>query len=128
MADHFVDAGADALGVAFVAQVGGGAAVLDGVVVYPLVDLLGGDAGADVIGNIIQDADVDFGTALDALDVVRALQRVMVGQQKALLVELFHVHVEGCVALLVFLTASTPTGVVAAESGFIPIHGDPFAK
>lgn len=69
MADDVVDRGAHALGIALVVKIGRRAAVLDGVVVDHLVDLVGGHARGDVFAYVIEHTHVDGGRALDALDI-----------------------------------------------------------
>lgn len=59
VADDFVDAGANGVGVAVVAQAGRSVAVLDGVIVSQLVDLAGGDAGPDVRAQEVHDFGVE---------------------------------------------------------------------
>ena len=76
MADHLVDRGAHRLREALVIERRGNGAVLHGVVVHPLVNLLSGNARRDALGHVIQHTDVHLGAALDALDLGRGLQQI----------------------------------------------------
>ena len=123
VADNVVDARADALGVALVVEVGGDAAVVDGVVVDPLVDLGGGHAGADILGDVVEHADVDGRGALDALDVLGGLEQAAGHDLLAGGGQAVEVLVHAGVALLVLLAGAAPAGVVAAGHVIIVIHG-----
>ena len=50
--------------------------MLDAVVVYPAVDLLGAHAWADMLGHVIECSDVDLGRCLDALDFLGRFEQV----------------------------------------------------
>ena len=123
VAHHVVDGGADAFGVTLVIEVGGDAAVLCGVLVDPLIDLFGGHAGVDVLTHVVEGTDVDGSRALDALDIFGRLVKAARQHVEALIPEALKLFVKGLVALLVFLSASAPAGVVAAGRGSIVIHG-----
>ena len=128
MADDFVDGRAHAVGIPLEVEVGRRATVLDGVVVDPLVDLGGVDACLDVLGHVIEHADVDGGRLLDALDVGGGLQKRAMGHLFALLVELLQTLVQVEVALLVFLPAAAPALVVAARGLHSVEHALPFYR
>ena len=96
--------------------------MLDGVIVDPLVDLLGGDARSDALRHKIQHADVDGGASLDALDLLRRFQQAALGNLEALLIEALQALVEIKVALLVFTPAAAPTLVVATGAFQIVVH------
>ena len=118
MADHLVDRGAHRLREAFVIERRGNGAVLHGVAVHPLVNLLGGNARRDALGHVIQHADVHLGAALDALDLGRGLQQIARGNLLAGLGELFQALVEIEVAFLVFLAAAE-ANLLVCFGGFI---------
>ena len=59
VADHFVDAGANRVRVAVVAQAGRCVAVLDRVVVRQLVDLSGGNPCSDVWTEEVHDLSIE---------------------------------------------------------------------
>ena len=122
MADDLVDGCANAFRVTLVIKVGRDAAMLDGVIVDPLVDLLGGDARADALRHKIQHADVDGGASLDALDLLRRFQQAALGNLEALLIEALQALVEIEMALLVFAPAAAPAFVVAPGAFQIIVH------
>ena len=122
MADDLVDGRANAFRVTLVIKVGRDAAVLDGVIVDPLVDLLGGDARSDALRHEIQHADVDGGASLDALDLLRRFQQAALGNLEALLIEALQTLVEIEMALLVFAPAAAPAFVVTAGAFQIIVH------
>ena len=123
MTDHIIDRGAHAFGVALVVEVGRRAAVLDGVVVDHLVDLVGGHARGDVLAYVIEHAHVDGGRALDALDIGGRLVERTGQDLPALLPEALEALVESAMAFLIFFAASAPASVVAARHGSFVIHG-----
>ena len=123
VADNVVDRGAHALGIALVVEVGRRAAVLDGVVVDHLVDLVGGHARGDVLADVVEHANVDGGRALDALDVSRRLVERAGQNLPALLPQALEALVEGAVTFLIFLAAAAPAGVVAAGHRSLVKHG-----
>ena len=96
--------------------------MLDGVIVDPLVDLLGGDARADALGHKVQHADVDGSAFLDALDLLRRFQQAALGNLEALLIEALQALVEIEMALLVFAPAAAPAFVVATGAFQIIVH------
>ncbi len=122
VAHHFVDGGAHAFREAFVVEWRGDGAVLDGVVVHPHIDLLGGHAGPDALGHVIERAHVHGSRALHALDVGGGLQQIAARHVLAGLEEPFQALVEVEVALLVFLAAAAPAFVVAAGARQSIVH------
>ena len=123
MTDNVVDRGAYALGIAFVVEVCRRAAVLDGVVVDHLVDLVGGHARGDVLAYVVEHAHVDGGGALDALDIGGRLVERAGQNLPALLPQALEALVEGAVTFLIFFAAAAPASVVAAGYGSFVIHG-----
>ena len=123
MADDVVDRGAHALGIALVVEVGRRAAVLDGVIVDHLVDLVGGHARGDVLAYVIEHAHVDGGRAFDALDIGGRLVERAGQNLPALFPQALEALIEGAMAFLVFLAAAAPASVVAARHGSFVIHG-----
>ena len=123
MADDVVDGGADAVGVTLVVEVRGDAAVLDGVVVDPLVDLGGGHARGDTLADHVEHADVDCRGALDALDVRGGLEQAAGHNLLALGRQAVEPLVERGVAFLVLLSGAAPAEVVAAGHDIVVIHG-----
>mgnify|MGYP000588368552 CR=1 FL=1 len=121
--DHVVDRGANALGVALIVEVGRRAAVLDGVVVDHLVDLVGGHARGDVLAYVIEHAHVDGGRALDALDVGGRLVERAGQNLPALFPQALKALIKGAMAFLIFFAAAAPASVVAAGYGSFVIHG-----
>ena len=92
------------------------------------VDLGGVDACLDVLGHVIEHADVDGGRLLDAFDVGGGLQKRTMGHLFALLIELLQTLVQVEVALLVFLPAAAPALVVAAGGLHSVEHDLPFYR
>ena len=92
------------------------------------VDLGGVDARLDVLGHVIEHADVDGGRLLDALDVGGGLQKRAMGHLFALLIELLQTLVQVEVALLVFLPTAAPALVVAARGLHSVEHDLPFYR
>lgn len=123
VADHVVDRGAHALGIALVVEVGRRATVLDGVVVDHLVDLIGGHARGDVLAYVVEHAHVDGGGALDALDIGGRLVERAGQNLPALFPQAFEALIKDAMAFLVFLAAAAPASVVAAGHGSFVIHG-----
>ena len=123
MADHVVYRGAHALGVAFVVEIGRRAAMLDGVVVDHLVDLVGGHARGDVLAHVVEHAYVDGGRTLDALDIGGRLVERAGQNLPALFPQALEALVEGTVAFLIFFAAAAPASVVAAGHESIVKHG-----
>ena len=123
VADHVVDRGAHALGIALVVEVGRRATVLDGVVVDHLVDLVGGHACGDMLAHIIEHAHVDGGRALDALDIGGRLVERAGQNLPALFPQALEALIEGAMTFLIFFAAAAPAGVVAAGHGSIVKHG-----
>ena len=123
VADHVVDRGAHALGIALVVEVGRRATVLDGVVVDHLVDLVGGHARGDVLAHVVEHAYVDGGRTLDALDIGGRLVERAGQNLPALFPQALEALVEGAVAFLIFFAAAAPASVVAAGHGSFVIHG-----
>ena len=123
MADHIIDRGAHAFGVALVVEIGRRATVLDGVVVDHLVNLVGGHARGDVLAYVVEHAHVDGGGALDALDIGGRLVERTGQNLPALLPQALEALVEGAVTFLIFFAAAAPAGVVAAGYGSFVIHG-----
>ena len=123
MADDVVDRGAHALGIALVVEVGRRTAVLDGVVVDHLVDLVGGHACGDVLAHIIEHAHVDGGRAFDALDIGGRLVERAGQNLPALFPQALEALIKGTVAFFIFFAAATPASVVAARHGSFVIHG-----
>ena len=123
MADDVVDRGAHALGIALVVEVGRRAAVLDGVIVDHLVDLVGGHARGDVLAYVIEHAHVDGGRAFDALDIGGRLVERAGQNLPALFPQALEALIEGAMAFLVFLAAAAPASVVASGYGSFVIHG-----
>ena len=121
--DHVVDRGAYALGVALVVEVGRRAAVLDGVVVDHLVDLVGGHARGDVLAYVIEHAHVDGGRALDALDIGGRLVERAGQNLPALFPQALEALIKGAMAFLIFFAAAAPASVVAAGHGSFVKHG-----
>jgi hypothetical protein len=123
VADHVVDRGAHAFGVALVVEVGRRATVLDGVVVDHLVDLVGGHARGDMLAHVIEHAHVDSGRALDAFDIGGHLVERAGQDLPALFPQALKALVESAMAFLIFFAASAPASVVAARHGSFVIHG-----
>ncbi len=123
MAHHVVDGRANAFGIALKVEVCRDSAVLNGVVVNPAVNLLGGDSCVDVFGNIVEYANIYCGRALNALDVLRSFEQVAGEWLGALVVETLQFLVKCLMALLVFLAAAAPAGIVASWYWSIVIHG-----
>ena len=122
VADDVVHRGAHAEGIALVVEVGAHRVMRGQVFLHPAVDVGGGDAGLDVLAHVVEHAHVHLGGRLDALDVGRGLEQNPARHLLALHVELLQSGVDGLVALLVLLAASTPAGVVAAEFGHVVVH------
>ena len=121
--DDVIDRGAYALGVALVVEVCRRAAVLDGVVVDHLVDLVGGHACGDMLAHIIEHAYVDGGRALDALDIGGRLVERAGQDLPALFPQALEALVEGAMTFLIFFAAAAPASVVAARHGSIVKQG-----
>ena len=129
MANNVVDGRAHALRESAVTQIGRRAAVLDGVIVNPLVDFLGGHARRNALGDHVEHAHVDGGARFDGLDVGGALQNVARGNFVALVVELLQALIGLPMALLVLFAAAAPAFVVASRLAFAVVHCDPrFAR
>ena len=123
MADHIIDRCAHAFGVALVVEVGRRAAVLDGVVVDHLVDLVGGHARGDVFAYVIEHAHVDSGRALDALDIGGCLVERAGQDLPALFPQALKALIKGAMAFLIFFAAAAPASVVAAGHRSVVKHG-----
>ena len=129
VANDVVDGRADAFRETAVAQIGRRAAVLDGVVVNPLVDFFGGHAGRNALGNHVKHAHVNGGACLNGLDVGRAFQNVACGHFEALVVEFLQALVGLPMAFLVLFAAAAPAFVVASRLAFAVVHCNPrFAR
>ena len=123
VADHVIDRGAHALGVALVVEVGRRATVLDGVVVDHLVDLVGGHARGDVLAYVVEHAHVDGGGALDALDVGGRLVERAGQDLPALFPQALEALIKSAMAFLIFFAAAAPASIVAAGYGSVVKHG-----
>lgn len=74
--NHFVDAGANRVRVAVVAQASGCVTVLDCVVVRQLVDFAGGDAGPDMRSEVVHEFGIESAGGSERVTVrVRRVDR-----------------------------------------------------
>ena len=122
MAHHAVDRSAYAVGVAFEVEISRDAPMLNRVVVNPLVYFGSGNSWLDMLGNIVEDANIDSGRALDALDFLGAFEERTGHHFVPVQVKAFEAAVNGAVALLVFLSTSAPTFVVASGLWAVVVH------
>ncbi len=97
--------------------------MLYGVVVNPAINFFGGNACVDVLGNIVEYANIYCGRALNALDILRCFEQMTREWLGALVVETLQFLVKCLMALLVFLAAAAPAGIVASWYRSIVIHG-----
>ena len=118
VADLLVDGGADALGEALVIQRRGDGPGLRGLLIDPAVDLLSGNAGADVLRYIVQHGDVHLGAAADLLDLGFVFDQPPGRQVNAGMAQGFVFFVKGAMAILICFSAAAP----ARGAGFQFFH------
>ena len=123
VAHHAVDRRADALGKALVIERRGNGAALDRVLVHPAVDVAGGAARGDALGDVIERAHVHRGASANALEIGGGLQQVSGKNLLASLPQLVEALIDRQMAFLILLAAAAPALVVAAEYGTVVIHG-----
>ena len=122
MTYYAVDRGANAVGVALEVKIGRDAPTFNCVVIDPLVYFGGGDAWLDMLGNIIEYPDIDSGRALNAFDLFRAFKERTGNYFVPIKIKTFEAAINGSVAFLVFLSASTPTFIVASGLWAVVVH------
>ena len=118
VADLLVDGGADAFGEALVVQRRGDGPGLRGLLIDPAVDLLGGNAGADVLRHIVQHGDVHLGAAADLFDLGFVFDQPPGRQVNAGMAQGFVFFVKGAMAILICFSAAAP----ARGAGFQFFH------
>ena len=115
VAHHVVNGGAVAFGIAFIIQRRGQSAALDGLLIDPLVDFLGGDAGLDVCRHIVQNGDVDLRALPDTGNLGGGFDHAAGGDFRAHVAVTADKTVKIQVAFFVFDAAAAPAGVVASD-------------
>ena len=86
-----------------------------GYLVNPVVNVLGGDTGLDMCGNVVQAGNVDPGTFPDLLDLFLVLNEIVGGDDGAVVSEVLQHIVESAVTMLVLLAAAAPAGIVSSS-------------
>ena len=119
VANLLVDGGADALRISLVVQVGRNRAHVVCDLVDPVVDLFGGDAGFNVLLDVVENGDIDLAAGLDLFDLRRRLQQFVIRNKKASALKILDLLIESQMALLVFFAGTAPAGIISSRS----VHG-----
>ena len=77
MADFLVDRGADTLRESLEVQRSRDRTAFCRLLVNPAVDILGRDAGTDMLSDIIENCDIDCCALFDLLNLLRSLDHIM---------------------------------------------------